>query len=122
MVDVMVVVDRQQDFAVDPVAVDLDVGLRGLGELVVFLGRPGTVETLDEGPDAGVFADVLGGEDAETVNGGFTEVSAYEEHENRKRAVCLANVSRVAPSRICRDLNTGVWVTAQRPGCGEGRN
>ncbi len=51
MVHVVIVVDGQQHFAIDPVAVILDVVARRLWQLGELLGRVDPIEALDESPD-----------------------------------------------------------------------
>ena len=76
----VVVIDRQQDFAVHLVAVALDVILSGLRQLGEIAPRIDTVETIDETPDLGAFANEFVGVNAKTVDGTFVEVGFDEEH------------------------------------------
>src|SRR3974377_346148 len=80
MVRVAVVVDGEQDFAVNAVAVIPDEFPRRFRQPRELLGRITAVEALHEAPDLGPLANELIGEDAESVNFTFAEISPDQQH------------------------------------------
>src|SRR3974377_609948 len=85
MVHVAVVVDGEQDFAVNAVAVIPDEFPRRFWQSRELLGRVATVEALREAPDLGALANELIGEDAESVNFAFAEISLDQEDDSNIR-------------------------------------
>src|SRR3974390_1733110 len=85
MVHVAVVVDGEQDFAVNAVAVIPDEFPRRFRQPRELLGRITAVEALHEAPDLGALANELIGEDAESVNFAFAEISPDQQHRSTIR-------------------------------------
>src|SRR3569832_1675427 len=89
VVDVMVVVDREQDLAVDPVGIGLEELTRRPRQPGELFGRVAAVEALDEAPDLGALPDALGGEHADAVDRALVEIGFDEKHlsggQNRRR-------------------------------------
>jgi hypothetical protein len=87
MIDVVVVVDGEQDFAVDLVGVVLEEIAGRLGQPGELLGRVAAVEAFDEAPDLRALADEFTGIDAEAVNLALVDIGLDEQHGRFRGAV-----------------------------------
>src|SRR4051812_32616199 len=76
----MVVIDGEQNFPVDAIAVALEEVARLLRQPGELLGRIAAVEALDEAPDLRLLGDELGGEYAEPVDRASVEISFDQQH------------------------------------------
>src|SRR5665647_2792393 len=85
MIHVAVVVDGEQDFAVDAIAVKPDEIPRRFRQSGELLGRIGAVEAVDEAPDLLALADEFAGEDAKPVNFAFAEIGLNQQHGSSSR-------------------------------------
>src|SRR3974390_2467835 len=85
MIHMAVVVDGEQNFAVDSVAVLLDEIARWLGQPGKFLRRVEAVEALNEPPDLSALADEFAGENTDAVDRAFIEIGFHQQHRSLAR-------------------------------------
>jgi len=80
MVHVVVMIDGQQDFAVNPVSVIPDVITCRFGQFGKLCRRVDPVEALNETPDLCAFANDFRRKDPQTVDGAFIKISFDKKH------------------------------------------
>jgi hypothetical protein len=85
MVHMVVVIDRQKNFAIHPVSVVPDIFSRGFWQTRELFRRVDPVKVFDKPPDLRAFADKFGGKDTQSVDRAFVEIGLDQEHWTTSR-------------------------------------
>ena len=101
MVHVVVVIDGQQDFPINPISVIADVVTRGFRQFGELCGGVDPVETFDETPDLRAFANDFPRKNTKTVNGAFIKIS-FDKKQGSYRGERSAYRQFARPTHIKR--------------------